>query len=237
MEPFTPVNELERLLVPAFTDPAARPAFYRALPESQLFVITEGLKPSLSHVIQREGRIYIPVFTSIDRLKAAVTSEVEFVAMKGRDLLNALRDKDLVLNPNSAYGKVIPQEEVQSILAGSILAPPEMRDIGVMQAFIGQPRDYPHHLIDALSRLFSKGQIVKRAYLAQIFIPDTDKTPQTLIGLEVEGDYDRVAEEAGFVVGAVAKTGEGVNFIQINASANDPFSQYMLRETNPFYKR
>ena len=36
---FTPTNELERSLVLAANDPAARPQFYKLLLESQLFVL------------------------------------------------------------------------------------------------------------------------------------------------------------------------------------------------------
>ena len=74
---FTPVNEIERLLVAAATDPAARPAFYRGLSEHDLFVITEGRLPEREgqvisdanmsiqiRMIELEGKPHAPVFTS-----------------------------------------------------------------------------------------------------------------------------------------------------------------------------
>ena len=53
---FMPVNELERLLVAAASDFAARPAFYRGITEHPLFVINEGSAPG------REGKTVLRVY-------------------------------------------------------------------------------------------------------------------------------------------------------------------------------
>ena len=96
MATFTPVNELERLLARAAVDPAGRPVFFRALPEHDLFVITEGHIPERAGLItfneetplrlrqvERDGSWCFPVFTSVERISAVVPETVGFVAIKG----------------------------------------------------------------------------------------------------------------------------------------------------------
>src|SRR4051794_26774993 len=93
---FAPVNELERLLFAAATDPAARPAFYRAIVQHELFVITEGRKPEREQryaldadlplqirMIELDGKLHAPIFSSVERISAVVPKEVGFIAMKG----------------------------------------------------------------------------------------------------------------------------------------------------------
>ncbi|MBI3464395.1 MAG: enhanced serine sensitivity protein SseB C-terminal domain-containing protein [Planctomycetes bacterium] len=250
MGTFTPVNELERLLIDAASDPAARPKFYRALPEHELFVITEGRKPEREHqitlteetplklrMIELEGKLHIPIFTAVERISAVVDAEVGFVAMKGRDLLNLLRDKDLVMNPGSEYGKLLTQQEVNAIVDGSIFSPQETPDVGGKRVVLGQPNDYPRHITEALRRFFVQQREVKAAYLGHAFIPDIDKEPHTLIGIEVAGNWRRVVEEAGLVVREVAKAGEVVDFVQVHPGDTDTIGAYLQRETKPFYKR
>jgi SseB protein C-terminal domain/SseB protein N-terminal domain len=247
---FTPVNELERLLVAAATDAAARPAFYRGLAQHELFVITEGRKPERNQqfvadentslqirMIELDGKLYAPIFTSVERISAVVPKEVGCVAMKGDSVFAMLRGKDLVMNPGAEYGKIFFAHEVESIVNGSIFNPQETRDVGGKKILLGQPKDYPRHIADALTRFFSRSRDVKAAYLAHVFIPDIDQAPHTLIGIEIGGDWRKVVEEAGVVVREVAKPGEIVDFVQLRPQATDTVADYMQRQTIPFYVR
>jgi hypothetical protein len=247
---FTPVNELERLLVAAATDVAARPAFYRGLVQYELFVISEGQKPKFERrfaaddntllqirMIDIGGKPHAPIFTSGERISAVVPGEVGFIAIKGDALLAMLRGKDLVLNPGAEYGKVFTAPEVESIVDGSMFNPQEMRDVGGKQILLGQPKDFPHHITDALSRLFARSREVKAAYLAHAFVAGIDQMAHTLIGVEMAGDCQKVVEEAGIVVREVAKPGEIVDFVVLRPHATDTVGEYMKQQTTPFYLR
>ena len=247
---FTPVNEIERLLIAAATDPAARPAFYRSLTQYELFVITEGRNPEREHgfvadentsfqirMIEVDGRLHAPIFTSVERISAVVPKEVGFVAMKGEAVFAMLSGKDLVMNPGAEYGKIFTAYEVESIVNGSVFNPQETLDVGGKQILLGQPKDYPRHITDALSRFFARSRDVKAAYVAHAFMADIDQAPHTLIGVEVVGDWRKVVEEAGVVVREVAKAGEIVDFVQLRPQATDTIGDYMQRQTKPFYAR
>jgi hypothetical protein len=247
---FTPVNEIERLLIAAATDAAARPAFYRGLGQHELFVITEGRKPEREQrvvaddntsvqirMIELDGKLHTPIFTSVERISAVVPKEVGFIAMKGDAVFTMLRGKDLVMNPGAEYGKIFTAQEVESIVNGSVFNPQETPDVGGKEILLGQPKDYPRHITDALRRFFARTRDVKAAYLAHAFIPEIDQAPHTLIGVEVVGDWRNVVEEAGVVVREVAKPGEIVDFVQLRPQATDTIGDYMQQQTKPFYAR
>ena len=247
---FTPLNVLEQLLKEAAVDPAARPEFYRAIIEQQLFIITEGEipeheqhiilnkeKPVQLRMIEIEGKPHIPIFTAVERISAVVPAKVGFLALKGCDLLKMLRGNYLMLNPGAAFGKAFTPGEIESLIDGSIFNPQERPDVGGKKILLGQPNEYPRHITEPLIRFFGRSRQVKTAYLAHAFIPDIDKKPHTLIGVEIAGDWEKVVFEAGVVVRDVAKDGEIVDFIQITPNSTDVINAYMQRETIPFYKR
>jgi hypothetical protein len=248
---FTPVNELERLLARAAADPAARPAFLRALPEHDLFVITEGHVPdragpvTLTHdtplrlrEIELEGAWHFPVFTSVERISAVVPREVGFVGMKGRDLLKMLREKNVILNPGADYGKFLTPQEIEAILDGSIFEPQARPQFAAGQKMLlGEPADYPHHITEPLKRYFATRREVKRAYLAHAWMREVEgEVPHSLIGIVVSGDWEKIIDEAGLVVREV-RPGEPVDMLPIRPGDRSFISSHMQRHMKPFYRR
>jgi hypothetical protein len=61
---------------------------------------------------------------------------------------------------------------------GSIFAAGEQREIQKpTQVLLGQPAVYPTRLVGAIKTLFRDRESVKAAYLAQVFMPESDATP------------------------------------------------------------
>lgn len=135
---FTPVNELERLLVAASTDESARPAFLRGLLERDLFLIKQGDPPEQKEIhvagqdtmvelalIEIKGKTFVPIFTSVDRITAIVPQDVAYVTAKGEHVLTMLREQEVVLNPGADYGKFFTPKEINALLSGSAFAKEE----------------------------------------------------------------------------------------------------------------
>ena len=188
-------------------------------------------------MIEIDGTLHAPIFTSVERISVVVSQEVGFAAMKGDALLAILRGKDLVMNPGAEYGKIFTAHEVEAICSGSLFNPAKLQVGGGKQILLGQPKDYPRHITEALSRLFARSRDVKVAYLAHAFIPDVDQAPHTLIGVEVVRNGREVVGEACAVVREVAKQGEMVNFVQLHPQTSDTIADYMRQQTTPFYVR
>jgi hypothetical protein len=248
---FTPVNDLERLLVQAAGDPAARAAFVRAMLESDVFFVREGAPPETEgsfvantgttfevRRIEMEGVLRTPIFSSVDRISAVVTEPVGYIALKGRDMFETFRGSELVLNPGSPYGKYFTPGEIEAILDGSIFNPtPSQLDVGVKEILLGQPSVFPVHITDALKQVFADMKDVSAAYLAHAVIAGVDSAPHTMIGIATTGDWRSTVEPAGRVVERVAKPGELVDFVQIKPDGSDVISSYLLKSTTPFYVR
>lgn len=246
---FEPQNRLEESLVKATTDPAHRPQFYRDFVESDVFIIQQRqdvpdtdemtmLKEGTGLEIQSieyRGKPYIPIFSSLPRLQAVLTEEAGYLAMNALAFLELTQGADLLLNPGSEYGKELLAQEVALILDGSI-GKPSQRYVAKQdtQVLIGQPKNYPTELVDALTRLFKGKKEVKRAWVAHFFNPQEDEKPHTLVGIEASGDFDSVVLEASAVAGSIRVPDPPVDFIRV--TGKDGVASY-FRKAKSFYER
>jgi hypothetical protein len=243
-----PQNELERSLMRASADPAHRPQFYRDFVASQIFVIDDGgpgaregettLQEGRTlrlRTIELEGKLYLPVFSSLPRLQAVLQEQARYIALNALEFLKITRGADLVLNPGSDYGKAFTAAEVESILDGSIGRPDETyvaeKDT---QVLLGQPANYPTELVAALERLFAARTDVTRAWLAHFHNPARDEKPHTLLALEVTGDWDEVAAAVGIVVHSTPIPDPPVDLLRI--TGREGMEDY-FKSVEPFYQR
>jgi len=245
---FEPQNDLERSLLRAAADPAHRPQFYRDFAASRIFVINDGeplaaegettLQEGRSlrlRTIELNGKLYLPIFSSLPRLQALLQEEARYIALNALEFLEITRGADLVLNPGSDYGKEFTAAEVESILDGSIGRPDEtyvaQKDT---QVLIGQPANYPTELVEALKRLFAARKDVKRAWLAHFCNPERDEKAHTLVALDVTGDWDEVAAAVGIVAQSTPLPDPPVDLMQITGRGG---VEDYFKSVEPFYER
>ena len=244
-----PQNNLERSLMRAAQDPAHRPQFYRDLVESDIFIVQQGPPPERSRriVLQKghqlkiqdiefNGKPYLPVFSSLSLLQAALQEKAGYIALNAMEFMKLTRGAEFVLNPGSTFSKKFTKEEIQSLIDGSIWKPSESYSVEKdTEVMIGQPENYPHDLADALSRLFKMTKEVKQAYLSHFFNPEKDEKPHTLIGIQVSGNWDEVISQAGLVARNIKIPDPPVDFVQITGRGG--IEDYFLKECEPFYKK
>ena len=251
---FDPQNDLERSLVKATTDPAYRPQFYKDFTASDIFIIQHGERPPEAHRrivlnagkniqiknVEHNGKLYVPIFSSLARLQAALTGEAAYLGINALEFLKITKGSPLLLNPGSAYGKEFTESEVASILDGSIWRPAERYVVEKpTQVMFGQPKNYPKDLTDALGRLFPTIGDVKRAWLAHYFNPQRDEAPHTLIAIEHSGNWEQIAGQAGMVAKDVTIPDPPVDFMEVTVSGTTKggIEDYFLNELEPFYKK
>ena len=130
---FEPVNRLEKLMQAAASDAKNIPAFYRALLDSELYILTReaevapgerrSLKPKEKlNVAQVEfkGLKWHPAFTSKERISAYLKEPETCLGTKARDLFSLLPGSNFWLNPLSECQKPLPAEEISLIVSGKI---------------------------------------------------------------------------------------------------------------------
>lgn len=247
---FEPENEFESSLVKAATDPAHRPRFYKDLCNADLFIIQHGEKPPELHErvtlqegkkiqiqnIEHNGKLYIPVFSSLSRLQHVISDEVAYLGVNALELMKFTQGEELLLNPGSDYGKEFTKSEVASIIDGSIWGPPETyTQKSEAKVMLGQPKVYPQELTSALSRLFKTKKQVKKAWVAHFHNPDDGLPPHTLIAIDAGESYKEISSEVGITINGINIPHPPVDIIPITNDGG--LEEYFLNGQKPFYTK
>lgn len=244
---FFPENRLETLLMQAAGDPAVRPEFYKELLVTDVFVlIVSGNRPYGNHVAQEgetlsikgitvEARKLIPVFTSERRLQEFIRGEESLAKLNGRALFTmiAAQNDGIVLNPASSYGKEFTPQEVGALVDGTIFQPKQQIITEDTPVLIGMPKVYPSKLVDALSSYFQGKPEVKKAYVAQIQMPDSDEPAHLLFSIQVDGDFHPIASDLGVVFQETLETGQFADLVQFGQGSLDDY----FKTQQPFFQR
>lgn len=239
-------NALEAALRAAAEDPGRRPAFYKLLLESEVFALgsaeldAEGNATRLKLVPWNDakGNEILPIFSSLERLRKAITQEGNYVQINARSLFEATIGARLVLNPNSAPGKEFTPEEIAALLDGSLFARHSQEVVKEdRQVLLGQPKEYPQALVDGLKSLYATLPGVRAAYLALLSDPSRTPEQSLLVGVDTGDDENAFQEalgQAGVVVRDTLPKEQAVDFIPIGS---DNLSDYLLQQTEAFYKQ
>lgn len=181
-------NALEQALIRAATEPAERPAFYRLLMESEVFVlghvqgdagsgrrtVNAGEQVQLVNWQKQDGTRVLPFFASLPALQRAITEQQPYLAMPARSLFELTRGATLVLNPASGHAKEFVPHEVEALLATGLNQVPQTRVVEKeTRVLLGQPAEYPAEMVSALTTLLARHPAVKAAYLCLMHDPST----------------------------------------------------------------
>lgn len=238
-------NELETLLEQAATEPAFRPAFFRTLLESTVWVpgtaaegeaIVEDSALDLQHWEKDDGTSVIPFFTSLEALQQAVEEEQAFVVMPARTLFEMTLGETLFLNAKLPTGKEFTPREISHLVGeeGSPLSQQEVLEGGTA-LLLSEVAEPPAQMVDSLTALFKSIKTVKRAFLCSIK-EKADEQPNLLIGIEAEGDIEEIIHAAGSVATDTLPGDEPVDICQV-IEGEKGISHFMMAHITPFYER
>jgi len=236
-------EDLEQALKRAASEPAFRFEFYKRLLSSKLVVLTQdnnGLPDGISVAKQdlsinifslKDGSI--PVFTSNDRIfdKGIIKSQ-----MTVDDMLKMLRDKKVVLNPYSDYGKVLLPDEIERVLDGTIFTGnvDRIKVDKPTSVAIGQPAEYPTEVIKSLIELFKNKSEVSAAYMAWIYDHKTNVPPHYIFAIDAIGDWNRLSQETGFTISQIIGPDSVFDIMKLGKGG---INDYFRDKTTPFYKK
>lgn len=208
---FEPENDIERMLMRASADPAARPDFARALMDAQIVlvlvpdgpiatgpegnaVIPEGTKMTLPSAVRGAEKL-IPFFTARSRAQAWYREDHIAVPERVRDLFARYPGAPFVLNPGSDYGKDFPPGEVARLLAGEfdMTLPQTVTTKALEQIMLAQPKEIPTALIEALAREFAALNAIRGAWL---MLAQRGGQPEQswMLGVDHSGEWQDVRE-------------------------------------------
>jgi hypothetical protein len=249
---FTPENDLERSLVRAAEDPAARVPFLKSLLDGELsFALVEaGGGRSEGYEVPEvtdEGLSFVPIFTADSRVKAMFGRERMMVVRQTfRQIIGQVEGANFVLNPGSDYGREIMAEDVAAMLAGDFEKAAESDDSdgageggydeAPLPSAVVRPSPMPMHLTAPLAKLFADMPEVRAAHVAQSLFAEPDGLKRLVIGLALEegGDLDEALDRMGEVLDRAAKPTDVIDFVPVPGS---PLDSYFERDAAPFYRK
>ncbi|WP_313275775.1 enhanced serine sensitivity protein SseB [Kosakonia cowanii] len=238
-------NELETLLEQAATEPAYRPAFFRTLLDSTVWVpgnaaegeaVVEESALDIQHWEKDDGTSVIPFFTSLTALQQAIDDEQAFVVMPARTLFEMTLGETLFLNAKLPTGKEFTPREISHLVGeeGSPLSQQEVLEGGTA-LLLSEVAEPPAQMVDSLTTLFKSIKTVKRAFICSIK-EQADAQANLLIGIEAEGDIEEIIHAAGSVATDTLPGDEPVDICHV-AEGEKGISHFMLAHITPFYER
>jgi hypothetical protein len=130
---FEPENSLEALMQTAAKDPAVVPTFYRALLDTELYILTPevrvkpGRRRSLKFrekinvaSVEFQGMTWLPAFTSKKRISDYLKEPEACLGAAARNLFEMLPNANFWLNPLSECQKPLPTTEIALLMSGRI---------------------------------------------------------------------------------------------------------------------
>ena len=130
---FEPENQLETLMQAAVTDPACIPAFYRALLDAEIYVLTPeapmepGRRRAMKYeekmniaTVEYQGLKWLPAFTSPKRIAAYLKEPETCLGAVSRHLFKMMPASNFWLNPLSECQKPMPASEIALLMNGRI---------------------------------------------------------------------------------------------------------------------
>lgn len=246
-------NELERAFRFAATEPAHRPAFFKLLMESTVYIIvpppdetTEGARNMQTGESVRiktwhkqDGTPVIPFFTSKSALERAIDRNEGCMGLPAWGLFEMVRGTMMVLNPGSQYSKEFFPNEIEGLLAAGINLVPESRKVEKdMPVQLRQPDVYPTEMAASLGLFLAKNPVVKRAYLTLMLDPASGEPEHFLFGIETEqeDDYKKVYKEFGSIAHSMLPPGEILDMTPV-VPGKPGIGEYFIHNVKPFYER
>lgn len=119
LRPIEPANALERAFMAAAQDETMRPAFRRALLDSQVAVATTGTGDNVRPLLVplSGGVRAAAIFTSPQRIDAVMGENAPMLLMTGREALMRLRRQHIVINYRLMPMLTLDPDDVQHFLA------------------------------------------------------------------------------------------------------------------------
>lgn len=248
-----PITLLDKALIAAQQDEKNGTFFYNTFLGSEIFFPTldqpvqqanlhrskegETFKP---YVVEHNGKKYLPVFDSLERLTKWLRREGAYVAMPAHALVKTVHsDLHLMLNTGTSFVKEFSPEEIQWLCGIVNQAQPQSRTVPAgTKVYVGVPAQIPAGLEDALGICLKNNFEIQYAYLGQVYLEAPGEKPHLVATLESDKPIKAVIENIRLDVGVALKPFIRKNtYIGIAFVGFDPIALDVKAATKPFYSR
>ncbi len=245
---------LRRALRLAYEDPVNRPAFYKLLLDSEVFVIgntadsdgetkqtmlKQGDQVQIANMEADDGTPFIPFFSTLEKMQAVVHEKVDYLGMPARMLFEITAGKNMALNPGDEFGKFFVAQEITELLAHGLPGQVEQHiNQSETEVMLGRPAKQPTEILDTLGRLFAQNGHVSRAWLIQFMDPARHKKPAFLVGIDGDRDqWNEICESAYTATATFLDEGQAMEFAPVDPGNPDELAKAIMETDQPFFER
>ena len=240
-EGFVPVNETEEAMADAHAGGLSMSAFMAKLLESPVFLEAPGEAEDGYELAARrgeDGALFVPAFTSVDRLERFGDTGGTAVSLKEMAEVWP-EDVALVVNPGDPVELVVTGDDLRR--AAQIPATDRHARVAMpagTSVLVGDPADEPVAVLEAVGSACSNVPAVVEAYRAQIHFQRPGEQPHLAIALEL--DQPAAAEHAERKIAAAA-TGAGAGAVSVfvvdETGEAGTIADRVREGRTPFYRR
>jgi len=250
-----PITTLDKALDAARQDVEKQSAFYDAFLNSELFIPTlDDSSPDITprrsaegeafmpYVVEQNGKAYLPVFDSVERLSKWIQRQVDYLSMPAHALIRSIQgDTYFALNIGTDFWKEFSPEEIQWLRSTVEQAQPHSTTVPAgTTVMVGVPAQIPNGLRSELRDSLSRNTEIRRAYIGQVHLVTPGEQPHLVIALEpdesrsIDTVLDNIRLDVGVALRPFIQKGAyiGIAFTGIDRLASD-----IKEATSPFYSR
>lgn len=183
-----PMNPLEEALYEGLADHTRMGLFEQLMLEADLYAVpepdspggtpgddgTKVLRPGeqliLRGVVLNDGRNTVTLFTDPRRATQMFGEDARILAMKGRNLLEILKEAVVLLNPAGGKGLLLDPDQIKAVLAHAPVRP-ALRPTGRAELSEVEPQNEPVFLLGRLREALKAPQ-AEQAWLARAIWPE-----------------------------------------------------------------
>ncbi|MCK5902640.1 MAG: enhanced serine sensitivity protein SseB C-terminal domain-containing protein [Cocleimonas sp.] len=247
-----PSNPLEQALFTSASDETQTPKFYDLLLESNIYIlgsvsnkeeetfeINDDQEFDIQHWEKDEDQSpIIPFFTSLQALQQAIPEDSPYLEIPAIAFLEMTMGVPLVLNPNSDYGLEFDADDVVILLGMNTDEVKTGEFDGDEDGMtLGKLDNLPPNLSNAMKTAFANFPEIDTAYMAAILVPLEDKKAHLLVGIEGQGDLDKVIIEAADSISEDDNDSdfEMFDFYAMSTEDDEVISNFLRDEDTAFY--
>lgn len=234
------MTSLDSALRAARQDPAYQNDFYNLFLNSQLIVPiressgvgssparTKGGESFVPVILQVEGKKYLPVFDTAERLQAWAKREIRFLAIPAHALLESL-DSSIhwILNLGTDYFKEFVSDEIKWLKERIRSAAPQPETLSKgSEVRFRRPAKVRSKLLKGLHLIFERNPEVSAAHLAEILVEKPGEKPHLLLVIRLEpfsgAALQAIAREVGILTKGALGPSEYLDILPFTGNSVD----------------
>ncbi len=244
------MTDLDLAFEAATKNSAKQSDYYNLFLNSEIFIPTHEVPPEDRRkragenetirpiIVDSEGKAYLMLFDSKERLSAWAKREVGFAAVPGHVVVEMMSpDTHWALNVGTDYVKIFVADEIKWLKETVARSRQEKISKGT-KVFVGAPAKIPAGLVESLTKKLERNPEVIEAYLGQVHYMKEGEVPHLTLVFRIDpvspSTIDAIRKDAATATrGFLGKDG----YIDIFVDDGKGVASEVTKSVKPFYVR